>query len=456
MRKGFIKSSIRRRLLLQLFIIAAILSVAFTLIVRVVAERAAADTQDNILLASATSIADALYSERGKIAVEIPYSALSMLGAISEDRVFYSVAVGDAHLTGYDDLQLPQQLSTPFATFFYRGEEVRAVQVARVVSAGGRKRSATVVVAQTRLGLAAISSRISVVAAMVGLGFFLLATALSLVAAQSTLAPLNRMTRSVTRRGPNDLRPVETPAASELAPLVEALNGLMARLKTSLLQSEDFIAEAAHRVRTPLATVRAQAQVALRRSVQPENKAALRAMIRAVDESSRSAGQLLDHAMVSFRTDQLEVVSLDLVAITRETVSHILPTAELKDLRIIEDYAVARADIMGDEILLQNALRNVLDNAIKYTPTEGNITVCVTGGESFTVSITDEGRGFGAVDLNTLTDRFSRGQNVDDVVGSGLGLTIADEVATAHGGHLELSSNMKGPGACVSFIFPAS
>ncbi|WP_380053460.1 sensor histidine kinase N-terminal domain-containing protein [Falsihalocynthiibacter sp. SS001] len=448
-------SSIRRRLILQLFIIAAILSLAFFLIVRAVAERAAADTQDNILMASATSIADALYSEQGSVAVELPYSALSMLGAISEDRVFYRVAVEDETLTGYGDLVPPRGASGSFATFTYKGENVRSVAISRVVSAGGIKKNVTVIVAQTRLGLAAISSRISVVAALVGLGFFLLATTLSLLAAQSTLAPLNRLTETVARRGPNDLRPVRTPAPNELVPLVEALNGFMARLKASLHQSEDFIAEAAHRVRTPLATVRAQAQVALRRSEQPENKAALRAMIRAVDESSRSAGQLLDHAMVSFRTDQLEVEELDLIELAKESVEHFLPTAELKDIQIVEQYPEHALTLQGDNILLQNALRNLLDNAIKYAPAESTITVAVTDGAERVVSVADEGRGIGNADLKTLTKRFSRGSNVEDVVGSGLGLTIADEVARAHGGRLELTRNMKGPGTCVSLIFPS-
>lgn len=455
MRVGFARTSIRRRLLLQLFFIAAILSLAFFLIVRAVAERAAADTQDNILLASATSIADALNSEQGEVAVELPYSALSMLGTISEDRVFYRVLVGDDTLTGYDDLQLPKTASGQFATFEYRGEEVRSVFVERSVGAGGVKANAKVIVAQTRLGLEAISTRISAMAAFVGLGFFLLATALSLFAAQSALAPLNRMTQSVTRRGPSDLRPVVTPAPSELVPLIDALNGFMARLNSSLTQSEDFIAEAAHRVRTPLATVRAQAQVALRRSQQPENKVALRAMIRAVDESSRSAGQLLDHAMVSFRTDQLEVVPLDLIALTREVVDHLLPTADLKDIHVEQHYSPTIVTVKGDEILLQNALRNIMDNAIKYAPAESEITVSVTEGEFQKVEVTDQGRGFGGADLKTLTKRFSRGQNVDDIVGSGLGLTIADEVARAHGGRLDLSSNKKGPGACVSLILPA-
>lgn len=449
------KTSIRRRLLLQLFIIAAILSLAFFLIVRAVAERAATDTQDNILLASATSIADALYTEGGDISVELPYSALSMLGTISQDRVFYRIALGDETLTGYSDLIPPSQSQSPFATLDYRGEEVRSASVTRAVTAGGSKTNVTVFVAQTRLGLATISSRISAIAAVVGVGFFLLATTLSLFAAQSALAPLNRMTQSVMRRGPSDLRPVVSAAPSELVPLVDALNGFIARLQASLAQSEDFIAEAAHRVRTPLATVRAQAQVALRRTEQPENKVALRAMIRAVDESSRSAGQLLDHAMVSFRTDQFEVEPMDLVALTRETVAHLLPTAGLKDIQIVQDYIDHRLILQGDEILLLNALRNILDNAIKYAPVESVITVKVADSDGVFVSVTDQGRGFGDADLPSLKKRFSRGHNVEDVVGSGLGLTIADEVARAHGGKLVLSSNQKGPGACVSLVFPS-
>jgi two-component system sensor histidine kinase TctE len=447
--------SIRRRLLLQLFVIAAILSLAFFLIVRAVAERAAADTQDNILLASATSIADALYSERGVVTVELPYSALSMLGAISQDRVFYRVLVGADTLTGYEDLQPPSAATGEFATFQYRGEEVRSASVARAVTVAGSKQNATVIVAQTRLGLAAISSQISVVAALVGVGFFLLSALLSLFSAQSALAPLDRMRLSVTRRGPSDLRPVEVPTPLELVPLVDALNGLMARLQTSLTQSEEFIAEAAHRVRTPLATVRAQAQMALRRSQQPENKATLRAMIRAVDESSRSAGQLLDHAMVSFRTDQLAFEQLDLRALIEETVGHLSPTAGLKDIHILQDHE-GPLPMQGDSILLQNALRNILDNAIKYAPAESSIRVESRLGAPICVSFIDEGRGFIGEDISSLTKRFSRGTNVDDIVGSGLGLTIVDEVVRAHGGQLELSQNNKGTGACVSLLFPAS
>ena len=454
----FTNSSIRRRLVFQLSAFAAILSLTFYLIVRVVAEQAATDTQDNILAASATSIADALYSERGTVNLELPYSALSMLGSISQDRVFYRIIVDGETLTGYSDL--PQHSSAPilsnpvFSTFDYRGEEVRSVTVGKPISSGGQAVNTTIIVAQTRQGLAAISSSISTTAAFVAIGFFILSITLSLVASQSALMPLRRMTQSIQRRGPQDLSPVRAKLPSELVPLVAALNNFMSRLRASLAQSEDFVAEAAHRVRTPLTIVRTQAEVALRQLERPEDKKALRKMIRAVDESSRSAGQLLDHAMVTFRTDHLLTTKLDLGDTTRDTCEHLSPTAGLKDINLVVQVPAEPLPFVGDPILLQNALRNILDNAIKYSPADSNIRITLSKTEHYEISFVDQGRGFADTNLKSLTKRFSRGANVDDIVGSGLGLTIADVVARAHKGQVLIRSNKEGQGACVSLILP--
>ncbi|MCZ4272532.1 sensor histidine kinase [Maritalea porphyrae] len=454
-------TSIRRRLVVQLSVMAALLSIVFFVAVRSIAEQAAADTQDNILAASATSIADALYSERGQVRVELPYSALSMLGTISEDRVFYRVVADDETVTGYGDLAVPdvpaRQRVAQFVTSEYRGEEVRVVSLARAVSNGERAADVRIIIAQTRRGLAVISSQITSTAMAVAIGFFLMATALSLLAAQSAVAPLKKLAQSVTRRGPKDLRPVVTKTPGELVPLVDALNNFMMRLRASLTRSEEFIAEAAHRVRTPLATVRTQAEVVYRQMEKPANRKALREMIRAVDESSRSAGQLLDHAMVTFRTDQLERDEIDLCKLAAETCERLQPTAELKDIEIIRELVAERAMIFGDNILLQNAVRNILDNAIKYSPAESSIVVRVTqDDDTIKLSVTDQGRGFANADLGKLTARFSRGVNVDDIVGSGLGLTIADEVVRAHNGQLRVESNKEGVGACVVLVFKRS
>lgn len=246
-----VKGSIRRQLVLQLVAIAALLSLAFFLSVRMVAEKAATDTQDNILAASATSIADALYTEAGSIRLELPYSALSMLGAISEDRVFYRVLLGDATLTGYNDLPPPKPSNkthtATFDTINYKGEEVRTVVVTRIFSTGKASQKIDVIVGQTRLGLATTSSKITTTATAIGISFFIVGIVLSFWAAQNALRPINRLAQSVTRRGPADLRPVMIETPAELLPLVAALNSFILRLKSTLTRSEDLIAEAAHR-----------------------------------------------------------------------------------------------------------------------------------------------------------------------------------------------------------------
>jgi two-component system sensor histidine kinase TctE len=107
--------------------------------------------------------------------------------------------------------------------------------------------------------------------------------------------------------------------------------------------------------------------------------------------------------------------------------------------------------------LLQNALRNILDNAIKYSPADSDITVTLArDAHNHILSITDQGRGFAGANLSDHLQRFKRGTNVHDIVGSGLGLTIVDEVARAHGGRVEITNHTdpEGGGACVSLYLP--
>jgi len=453
----FSKRSLRSRLIFQLGLIAAVLSVVFFFTVRSVSQQAAQSMQDNILAASTTSIVEAVRVERNALRLELPYSALSMLGAISDDRVFYRVMQDDATLTGYDDLpdasiEDPSQIT--FQTVEYRAAEIRSATLVRKVSVEGRPSNVTVTVAQTREGLGQISARISLLALLIGLGFFALAVGLSAIATGRTLRPLDRLAGAVSRRGPSDLRPVNAEAPTEIAPLVSALNRFMDRLGTSLTRSEDFIAEAAHRVRTPLATVRAQAEIALHRVERPENKAALRQMIRAVDESSRSAGQLLDHAMVTFRADHMDLDTIDLSTLITDTVERLAPLGELKDIALRLSPMPTKAMLKCDPILIQNALRNIIDNAIKYSPGDSQITIELTSeAEEYRISVQDHGPGFSGMNTDALSKRFSRGPNVGDIVGSGLGLTICKEVAEAHGGRLEVADN-RGRGGCVSLVLP--
>lgn len=458
---SFVTGSIGRRLTLLLAGVAAFLSIMSWVTVTGLAREAAERTQDNVLAASTTTIAETLRTEQGEIRLELPYSAFSMLGAIGEDRVFYRVSARQETLTGYGDLPVPG-LADPvlgrvvFDTGAYRGEEVRMATLTRMVMAGDVPVPVTVTVAQTRDGVGAIAGELSQLAAILSIGLFAAAVGLSFFAARMSLRPLNEIAQAVARRGPSDLRPLRRPAPSELAPLLGSLNRLMDRLGQSIRRSEDFIAEAAHRVRTPLATVRAQAEVVLRSIDDETERARLRRMIRAVDESSRSAGQLLDHATVAFRAEDLARDRLDLTELASRAVEALRPTAAMKDIAFRLD-AEHEVEIEGDAVLLDSALRNVLDNAVKYSPEDTTVAIRVERtGQDARVRVADEGPGLGAGPLERLAERFHRGVNAEGVVGSGLGLTIAHDVLRAHGGRLELGQRNEGKGACVSLVLPLS
>lgn len=449
--------SIRRRLTLQLLVSVAILTAILFLLVQSFARQLAEESQDSILLASASSILDSITVRNGEVIADIPYAALSMLGNVSEDRVFYRVSADSNVLTGYSDLprsNIPGS-EPKFFTAPYRSDNIRLVTAYRHLALNGVLTEVSSTVAQTQGGLTEKLESISRTALYLGIGFFIIAALLAVWAAEASVRPLKALTGAISRRGPQDLRPVTSLVPLEMVPLVSSLNHFIHRLDMSLTRSEDFITEAAHRIRTPLATVRTQAEVALLRVERPENRASLKEMIRAIDESSRAAGQLLDHAMVAYRSDHLVPEEFDLSMLIVEVVERIQPIASLKDIQLVTHLDEGTI-ISGDPILIQNAIVNILDNAIKYSEVETRIDILVKKVKNCTeVQIMDQGPGFPSDGNIDLTERFARGSNVGTTVGSGLGLTIANDVARAHGGTMKRSNKTEGNGACVRLSFPS-
>ncbi|KPA23218.1 Sensor protein QseC [Shimia sp. SK013] len=449
-----VSGSLRNRLAFILTGGAALLAVILYVAVRLLAAQVAQQGQDNILNASMSSVLDTALIRDGRVTVDFPYSSLSMLNTAADDRVFYAIYEGENLLSGYDWLILPRDVlseRTHFGTTTFRGDPLRVATGSRVLIGSDGPRTVSVSIAQTQDALSDTLYSSSRSVAFLGLGFFLMSSALALWAASTTSGQMRRLATSVTRRGPQDLSPVTKPVPSEMAPLVGSLNTFMSRLDHTLSQSEDFIAEAAHRIRTPLATVRSHAEATLQRVDRTENRKSLQAMVRAIDESSRAAGQLLDHAMVTFRAENLEVSEVDLADLLDELVLSMTPVAEMKDITITMTLD-RPATLQGDAILLQNALRNLIDNALKYAPAETDVIVRVSKSPSLSVSISDGGQGFAVDEIETLPGRFVRGKNMGNKVGSGLGLTIAQEVAIAHGGKMTLSNRKEG-GACVTLSF---
>ena len=448
-----LQSSIRRRLVFLLLLGSATLAFLLYFVVQSVARQAAQESQDNILAASAVSILDGVKLVDGQTDVDMPYSSLSMLDSVTDERVFYAIYLDANLLTGYPEL-IKLQTNTAMVPVFSFGTlfdvDVRIVTVKRQIG----KNEVFVSVAQTLNGQIKVLRNISSIALGVGFGFFVLSAILAFLIAESTIKPLNRLTLSVSRRGPDELRPVSAPVPSEMVPLVNSLNNFMTRLKLSLQRSEEFIAEAAHRVRTPLAVVRTRTEILLREAKTKKSKAELLEVLNAIDDSSRTAGQLLDHAMVSFRLDNLSEDEIEVPLLIKDVIDRISPLYDLKGIQI-KNNSVQNCRVIGDPILLQNALHNVLDNALKYCSENDTVTVTVKDiSQNCIIEILDSGEGF-PENSALLTNRFTRGENTKGIVGSGLGLTIAKDVVEAHGGNITISNTEEG-GACVTFTLPCS
>ncbi|NIA70033.1 sensor histidine kinase [Pelagibius litoralis] len=449
--------SLRRRLLGQLLLVFAGLAVLLYLSVQAVAGRAADATQDNILGASAIAIAEQVRVVEGAVAVDLPYAALEMLGLAGEDRVFYRIAGGGgALITGYDDLpsgELPKSEDTPlFFTAQYRGDTVRVATTRRSILSGGSRQTILITVAQTREAHGALTTSIALSAAGVGGGFLALAGLLAWIAISRTLKPVHEIERALAARASDDFSALETAAPREILPLIDAINDFVERLRLTLDTSQQFIAEAAHRIRTPLAALKAQAEVSLKAGPEKTSEESLRRMLRAADETSQLTTQLLAQAMVAYRAERAERQRLSLANLARTAVRDLEVAAEMRGIDFRMDLT-EDVEIQGDEIALLEAIRNLLDNAIKYGPPDDFVQVCVPTGPAPEICIIDHGPGVPRKDRDLVFERFRRGSVEPQTAGSGLGLSIVRQVMLSHRGRVRLENN-EPQGLKVRLIFP--
>ncbi len=450
--------SLRRSLAIQLVVLAAVLAIGLYLAVLYSAQRASQATMDAILGAATLSMASNLRATDQGVRIDLSPSTLSMLSATGQERLFYRFAIDGQVLSGYQDLPvlaLPSPAVTPvFYDGSYRGAELRLATVSRALMLDGTLTPVQVIVGHTRDGQRRIAAQLAQNAAIFGLLLFLLSIPLSLVSAGNLLRPIRTIAQAVGRRGAHDLRPVRQPAPTELLPLVGALNAFIARLKAAFHHTETFLAEAAHHIRTPLATLRSEGELLLRTTEDDSQRQHIRRMIRSADECARSAGQLLEHATILYRAEQLEQTEIDLRTLTARMVERFRTIAEMREMSFTLSLPDTACPIQADQVLLEAALRNLLDNAIKYAPSETDIHVTLTQpGTGYRLCVRDHGPGIGGVPTAQLVRRFQRGLAAEHIVGAGLGLTIVQEVAETLGGSFSIT-DATGGGACATLELP--
>ena len=272
------------------------------------------------------------------------------------------------------------------------------------------------------------------------------------------LRPLDAMSRAVAKRRPDAMAPLaENDLPNELRPLAGSLNALLGRLDEALAAQRRFTADAAHELRTPLAAVRLQVELAERAPDDPARLAALTELKSGVDRAVRLVEQLL--TIARFEPEALGAVEtrVDLTPIVADA---LVARAALADDKGIDMGSVRSAPVTvrGDPASLAMLLANLLDNALRYTPAGGRVDVAVDDEYGAAVlGVMDTGPGIPPVERESVFERFHRGTSASgaaDGGGSGLGLSIVKRIAIAHSATVTLDDGPGGRGLTVRVRFP--
>lgn len=429
------------------------------------ANNVAAFPYDQALREDVAAISRQLKFVNGKPVINLPGAARAVIRSDEIDSVYFHVLTRNGRvLAGDQEFPLPDQsrlAGVEPGEIHFRDDELngRELRVAYsylhdVGMPPGKW--VLVEVGETLEKRAQLANKI--IASVIIPQFIIIPLAVLLVWFGLTkgLQPLTRLRETIEARQSADLSPISNRRVpEELEPLIGAFNAMLERMKRNVDAQQRFIADAAHQMRTPLAGLKTQAQLALRESNPRQLQNSLRQIATGVDRASRLVNQLLTLARTE-AGDQLHQQQdpLDLDQLLREVVGDWVMRA-VEDRIDLGFETSGPAIIRGNPFLLRELVNNLIDNALRYTPEGGQVTCRVVGHGDFAIlEVEDSGVGISEAQSERVFERFCR---VDDAAteGSGLGLAIVREIAGQHRASASLSPNPKGRGAIARVIFPA-
>ncbi|AOK30520.1 histidine kinase [Burkholderia singularis] len=436
---------------------------------------------DRALEADAYVLARQITAVNGVAELKLPQTTLDLLRADNVDSVYFQVLGTRGELVaGEADLPLPHDDDRPppgvvvFRDDLLRGNDVRVAYttVALPGAASGTKASAAGPAAMTAQPvLVQVGETLDkrnalandIIKGVILPQFVILPLAILLVwfGLSRGLAPLTALQAHLRGRRPDDLSPVDAQRAPpEIEPLVTSFNDLLARLEQNVTLQKRFIADAAHQMKTPLAGLRTQAEFALRHEVPADVARSLEQIATSSEQAARLVTQLLALARAENRASGLTFEAVEIASLARDAVRDWVQAALAKQMDL--GYEGPGDDhgplphIDGHPVMLREMLGNLIDNAIRYTPPGGRITVRVRAdgaAGAAHLEVEDTGPGIPVHERERVVERFYRilGREGD---GSGLGLAIVREIATQHGGTLTIDDNVyqKSPRAAGTLV----
>lgn len=411
----------------------------------------AAVVQDRLLLGSARMIAQQISFEDGTFQLQIPPAALELFQSMESDRVFYRVTTGAGQLlAGYTDLPTPAVDISGDSPYFFgasmRGEVVRVAAFLQPVIGSPSSKSVVVEVAQTtranrqltyKLWLHAVGQQVLILA---------LVTIFILFGLHRGLQPLIRLRNDVRSRKEGSLQLLQTDRIpTELTPLVDAFNDYIQRLESYTHLRSTFIQNAAHQLRTPLAVLNTQISDALRAENKEAGHVSLLAARRTLQQTTRMVNQFLTlssaEAYVATKTPVSTQLCCDIV---QKVLEDLAVQAHNKNIDLGFERSGDDTCVSIDPAAMREVAVNLIDNAIRYTPPHGVVTVRVQSSVGcIAVVVEDNGPGVPMDYREKIFQRFFR-LGASDASGSGLGLSIVKELVSQCGGSIRLQSPPQG------------
>ncbi|SFJ80289.1 sensor histidine kinase [Celeribacter neptunius] len=408
---------------------------------------AARQSFDRILLGAANDIAETITILDGQPIADIPVSAFGLLALAEDDRIFYAIqGPGGEVLTGYESApatNAPRStLSTPvFYDGQLQGEPARFLTVTRRFSERDFSGPVYVTVGQTLRARNAMALNLTKGAvAVTGIGGIALLLGAFLVI-RSAMRPLEILTRNLSGRDPYDLTPMSADGPAEIAIMTQALNRFMQRLDRQVGAMKHLISDTAHQLRTPVAAIRAQAELAVEDD-ETRRVQRLERLIRRTRSLGTLLDQMLSRAMVMHRTDNAPPTAIDL----RDVALHIFEESDHEILAPGTEVQLAIGDraviVLADEISLAEAVKNMLTNALRYGVPPVRLGVSCVEDEAL-IWVEDGGEGPPAEVMTSIGQRFER-TAASKGDSAGLGLSIVQAVAKAFDGTVEMGRTEAG------------
>lgn len=445
-------NSLRRQLLRWLLPAMLALLAAGALTAYSIALRSAIRAYDRALLDTALALAGQIRSSEGQPVLNLPKAAHEILLTDKYDRVFFRALTADGRdIAGDPQVPAPPALPPEENRLYYDAQiDGRPVRVAALfIERDGIP--LTVLAAETLVKRNNLVWEILLGMLLPELGLVVATLILVWMGIRSGLRPLDELRRQLARRSHSDLRPIAAEGLTEeIQPVIDELNQLLHRLDDSLLAQRHFVSDAAHQLRTPIAALQTQVEVALRESGR-EQAPQLQQILSAAQRLAHLVQQLLALARAEPKDGTADQI-IDLSTVVRDLAERMLPQAIAAGIDL--GFELAPAKVRGSHLLLQEALGNLIDNAIHYTPKPGTITVgCRDAAQGATLFVEDSGPGIPEAAREKVFERFYRlpGSQSD---GCGLGLAIVRQIAHQHGAKVMIGESTTLGGAAVEIRFP--